>query len=104
MNELLGWYGYNDHSAERFNNLAKRRMSTPNITTMLSQSTPYPSTNHSSTSTTGKLELSLDEIDNTTDSSSAIDDLTKLSPQMAKECTGMTSASSEKSPPASQTG
>lgn len=103
MNELLGWYGYcnstNDHTAERFNNLTSARMSTPNFGTILTQS--YSNTNHtSSTSTaiankrTRDNSLSLDDIDDTTDSMSAIDDAnTKVSPQISKDATA---ANSEK--------
>lgn len=107
-------------------------MSTPNFAACLSQSASYSNTNHSSnngasstaaaaavvtgvatatnvitgSSSNGKREnsLSMDDIDNTTDSMSAVDcELTKLSPQMSKDGINTTTIS-EKSPPGSQSG
>lgn len=94
MNELLGWYGYcnstNDHTAERFNNLTSARMSTPNFGTNHTSSTSTAIANKR----TRDNSLSLDDIDDTTDSMSAIDDAnTKVSPQISKDATA---ANSEK--------
>lgn len=118
MNELLGWYGYcnstNDTTGERFNNLANTKMSTPNFTTILSSaSSPQSITapHHSnqnrsvsaSTSATGNNpkrdnSLSFDDIDNTTDSMSATDEITsKVSPQLHSK--DLTTAHSDKSSP-----
>lgn len=142
MNELLGWYGYcnsnnNDHSTERFNSLTNARMSTPNFSACLSQSASYSSANHSSNSvcnaaaanavtttnntvgangnSNGRREnsLSMDDIDNTTDSMSTVDELTKMSPHMNKDginappqkaTTAATATAAEKSPLGSQSG
>lgn len=92
MNELLGWYGYcnseNDHTTERFNNSRSAKVSTPNFVTTVA--------GHCNNS------LSLDAIDNTTDSMSAVDDITKMSPQISKEANTVNLEKS--SPPAAHSG
>ncbi|XP_031622213.1 sine oculis-binding protein homolog A isoform X2 [Contarinia nasturtii] len=114
MNELLGWYGYNsnsnnDQSTERFNSLTNTRMSTPNFAQCLSQSTTGGGSGGASACLVknGKLtkSLSMDDIDDTTDSMSAVDELAKMSPQMNKDgvTTAITDITSEKSPLRSHT-
>ncbi|XP_055318074.1 sine oculis-binding protein homolog isoform X2 [Sitodiplosis mosellana] len=124
----------NDHSTERFNSLTNARMSTPNFAACLSRSASYSSTNQSSNSAAAATaaaaaaattittvsvgtsssnrkrenSLSMDDIDNTTDSMSAVDELTKMSPQTSKDSinapttTTTTITTSEKSPLGSQ--
>lgn len=129
----------NDHSTERFNSLTNARMSTPNFAACLSQSVSYSSANHSTNSvcnaapatavttatatTTNTVgangnsnsigrranSLSMDDIDNTTDSMSTVDELTKMSPQMNMDAinsqkTITTTTAPEKSPLGSQSG
>lgn len=125
MSELLGWYGYcnsnDDQSVERFNNLTSARMSTPNFGAILSQTTNHSpkTTMTTTTSTTSAVasstaatnnqkrtnSLSLDDIDNTTDSLTTMDELTKVSPQISKELIITTTTPYlDESPPASHSG
>lgn len=94
MNELLGWYGYcnskNDHTTERFNNSRSAKVSIPNLVSTVS--------GHCNRNN----RLSLDDIDNITDSMSAVDDITKMSPQTSKVANAVNSEKS--SPPAPHSG